>query len=468
MGNPRADASGSPAFFTNFRNDCSIITAADTKWTSNRTYRRTKSVYTGVQIYDKYIFMDEFKADIKGDIVDPEDRGESISSMEPVLLQGTSRFRDELADLALELATKAIGFRRSLPAGVVNSLSDLIRSMNCYYSNLIEGHDTHPVDIERALNEDYSQDPEKRDLQLEARAHITVQQWIDNGGLDGRITSLDGLTETHRRFCELLPDSLLWVENADTSERIKIIPGALRHRDVKVGQHVAVSAGALPRFLRRFEEAYSDLGNVDAIVAAAAAHHRFLWLHPFLDGNGRVARLMSYALLRESLDTGGIWSVARGLARNDSTYKRHLRACDALSRNDLDGRGNLSEESLAEFVRFFLATCLDQIDFMEKLVQPNKLKNRILMWAEGEVRDGALPEKSKIVLEAILYRGELSRGEIPNLLGTTERQARRITSVLIDLGVLATESTRAPLKLIFPASLASFWMPGLFPESPTS
>jgi len=47
---------------------------------------------------------------------------------------------------------------------------------------------------------------------MEAKAHITVQEWIDHGGLDGRATTNDGLLETHRRFCELLPDEMLWVE----------------------------------------------------------------------------------------------------------------------------------------------------------------------------------------------------------------------------------------------------------------
>ncbi len=61
--------------------------------------------------------------------------------------------------------------------------------MNCYYSNLIEGHDTHPVDIERALKNDYSRDTHKRDLQYEAKAHVTVQEWIDQGGVAGRATS---------------------------------------------------------------------------------------------------------------------------------------------------------------------------------------------------------------------------------------------------------------------------------------
>ena len=90
--------------------------------------------------------------------------------------------------------------------------------MNCYYSNLIEGHDTHPVDIERAFKNDYSNDPRKRDLQLEAKAHIRVQQWIDAGGLAGRSLSLAGIKEIHHRFCELLPDDLLWTENPDTGE----------------------------------------------------------------------------------------------------------------------------------------------------------------------------------------------------------------------------------------------------------
>lgn len=87
--------------------------------------------------------------------------------------------------------------------------------MNCYYSSLIEGHDTHPIDIERALNEDYSTDAKKRDLQLEAKAHINVQQWIDNDGLKGRAMTVSGILEMHRRFCELLPTELLWVDSAE-------------------------------------------------------------------------------------------------------------------------------------------------------------------------------------------------------------------------------------------------------------
>ena len=124
----------------------------------------------------------------------------------------------------------------------------------------------------------------------------------------------------------------------------------------------------------------------------------------------------------------------------------------------------MSEEALAAFTRFFLETCLDQVKFMEALVQPNRLRDRILLWSEEAVRADTLPPKAGRILEAILYRGELPRGAVPELLGASERTARRILAALAQHGVIVSESTRAPLRLAFPAKLAARWMPGLFPE----
>ena len=220
----------------------------------------------------------------------------------------------------------------------------------------------------------------------------------------------------------------------------------------------------MPRFLNRFEEVYSNLGKTETILSAAAAHHRLVWIHPFLDGNGRVARLFRTRLCSTPLTPARVWSIARGLARNVDAYKGHLAACDQPRRNDLDGRGNLSEENLAEFTTFFLRICIDQVTFMEALMQPDQLRARILLWAEEEIRLDRLPPKSGAVLEALLYRGELPRGDAAAIVGTGERQARRVVSALTDQGVVTSESTRAPLRLAFPAALASRWMPGLFPE----
>jgi Fic family protein len=267
-----------------------------------------------------------------------KDRRETIALMEPLLIGEGSKHRAGLTDLALELAQKSAGFRRSLPESLLASLADLVRGMNCYYSNLIEGHDTHPIAIERALKGDYSNDAKKRDLQLEAKAHITVQQWIDDGGLKGRAVAAESVCDIHRRFCEALPDDLLWVEDLATKEKVKVLPGDLRRRDVAVGRHIPISAPAVPRFLKRYEEVCGNLGKTDTILSTAAAHHRLAWIHPFLDGNGRVARLISHATLLEALDTGAVWSIARDLARNVDAYKDHLAACDQTRRNDRRNR----------------------------------------------------------------------------------------------------------------------------------
>ena len=396
------------------------------------------------------------------------DHGEDVCMMEPMILAEASRFRGELTDLALELAGRSAGFRRSLPAGIVAALANLVRSMNCYYSNLIEGHDTHPIDIEKALKNEYSRDARKRNLQLEAKAHIEVQRWIDSGNFRGRVTTREGLCEIHRRFCAELPADLLWVEDPETQERLQVVPGELRRTDVRVGRHVPVSPGAVPRFLDRFETVYSRLGKTESILASAAAHHRFAWIHPFLDCNGRVVRLMSHATLLETLDTGALWSVARGLARRVETYKELLANCDRDRRNDLDGRGLLSEEALVAFTRFFLETCVDQVTFMENLVQPEALRKRILAWAEEQVRRKALPAKAGTVLEAVLYRGELPRAEVAEVLHTGVRQGQRIVADLVEANVFVSDDVRAPLRIAFPATLASQWMPGLFPEKLSS
>lgn len=385
--------------------------------------------------------------------------------MEPLLLPQESPARAGLHDAVLALAKTSSAFRASLPPAILTSLAGLVRSMNCYYSNLIEGHNTHPVDIERALGGDYAGDRHKRNLQEEARAHIAVQAWIDSGAIGrGEETSAATICGIHRRFCELLPEELLRVEDAETGEKLAVVPGEFRARHVRVGGHIAVAPGAVPAFLHRFHEVYGPLGDAEAALSAAAAHHRLLWIHPFLDGNGRVARLMSHALLLRAVDTAALWSIARGLARNVQRYKSLLAACDEPRSGDLDGRGSLSERALVAFTKFFLETCLDQVRFMESLCEPRTLRSRILTWGEEEIRLGRLAAHSGRLLDALLYRGEIPRGEIPGILGVSDRHARRAVSELMAAGAIGAESARSPLRLAFPAALAGRWFPGLFPN----
>jgi Fic family protein len=372
-----------------------------------------------------------------------------------------------LENLAFDLAREASELSAQLHPVARLSVADLVRSMNCYYSNLIEGHNTHPRDIDRALAADYSIDPRRRDLQLEARAHIEVQQMIDERAEDHpRPPASRAFIEwTHREFCTRLPESLLVVENPDTNARIPVIPGQLRARMVAVGRHLAPVAEDLPDFMRRFEEAYdaARLTKPRQVIAVAAAHHRFLWIHPFLDGNGRVARLMSHAMLLDIGIGSALWSVSRGLARNSREYKRLLMAADEPRRNDLDGRGALSHAALIDFCRFFLETCLDQVRYMRELLEPTELQRRMELYVRDEESADRLPRRSYAVLREALLAGELERGRVPTLIDTSERTARRVISALIGKRLLVSASHKAPLRLGFPIDVVERWFPKLYP-----
>ena len=391
---------------------------------------------------------------------------EGVVLMEPMLPPDGER---KLEDLAIDLATKASGLARQLPPTVRRSVGDLVRSMNCYYSNLIEGHDTHPRDIDRALaHADYSTDPQKRALQHEAVAHIEVQRLVDHReDLGVETTSIEYITWLHREFCNRLPDELLWVENPDTGERLPVIGGELRKGWVQVGRHIPPSSEALPRFLHRFSEAYDmkKLSRVRQIIALGAAHHRLLWIHPFYDGNGRVTRLMSHASLLRCGVGSSLWSVARGLARNVQDYKKLLMAADDPRRGDLDGRGTLSTQALIAFCEFFMTICIDQIEFMASLLEPSDLLRRMRLHIEEEVQAGTLPKGSFSVLREALLAGEVPRGKAGEITGYGERMARNVVSDLIKKGYLKSESTRAPLVLAFPIDAVERWFPRLYPST---
>ena len=373
----------------------------------------------------------------------------------------------KLEDLAIDLATKASGLASQLPQAVRRGMGDLVRSMNCYYSNLIEGHDTHPRDIDRALaRSDYSADSEKRALQIEAVAHIEVQRLIDRReDLQAEPTSTAYITWLHREFCRRLPDELLWIKNPDSGERLPVIAGELRSGWVQVGRHIPPGAAELPRFLKRLADAYEmqTLSRVRQIVALGAAHHRLLWIHPFYDGNGRVARLMSHASLLRCGVGSSLWSVARGLARNVQDYKTLLMAADAQRHGDLDGRGTLSTEALTAFCEFFLTVCIDQVEFMAALLEPDDLLRRMRLQVEEDVQAGRLPKGSFRMLREAMLSGEVPRGRAGEITGYGERMARNVVSDLLKKGYLESAGPRAPLVLAFPIDAVDRWFPRLYP-----
>ena len=390
---------------------------------------------------------------------------ESTGLMEPLLPpEGTG----ELNDLVVDLVSKASGFAGMLNPVVSKSVGDLVRSMNCYYSNLIEGHDTHPHDIDRAIAQEYSNEPRKRALQKEAVAHISVQKMIDEEcSPDLCPLSSEYGQWIHKEFCKRLPGELLRVENPDTKKKIKVVPGMHRDGAVQVRRHIPPSPENLDIFLRRFNEAYDSrkLSKLQRIIAIAASHHRYVWIHPFYDGNGRVVRLMSYAALKNAEVGSELWSVARGLARQKNKYRSLLQAADKHRRGDLDGRGALSQKALIDFCTFFLNVCIDQVEYMSKLLDFKTFSDRMCIHVEEMTAMKQLPKGSYSLLREALLVGEFERGKVVDITGFKDRAAREVMYALLKKGLLISDTPRGPVRLGFPIDVVERWFPLLYPAT---
>jgi len=388
------------------------------------------------------------------------------NQIEPLLPQTSS---SELTDLAVEVIQKSSALGSSVHPKTRRAVVDLVRSMNSYYSNLIEGHNTLPTDIEKALTKNYSKDPAKRALQIESAAHIEVQQLIEDA-LDGdpsvNICQKEFLCWIHAELYKRLPDEFREVKAKDGS--IKVVePGFFREDEVEVGNHIAPSYASLGEFVRRFCSIYGNegLSKTDKVLCAAASHHRLAWIHPFLDGNGRVTRLFTHAfLIKAQIDGHGMWTVSRGLARNKEAYLASLATADNHRQGDLDGRGNLSNSGLFNFCRYFLMTALDQIEFMSDLLSFDGLQNRINGYVEKQVLLGELQPEARYLLQEAYLKGEVPRGEASRITGRPQRSAHEIFKQLLRKGLLVSDTERGPLRLAFPARAVGYYFPRLYPE----
>lgn len=400
---------------------------------------------------------------------------EDPSRIEPTKLAAIG---EELADeIALLSASTAI-LGRALHPATAAGLAEVVAVMNCYYSNLIEGHNTRPHDIFAAMKaQDAAGDVEQRDLVQEALAHIRVQAMIDAKAADGTLpepASIDFVRLLHREFYRGLPDTLLRITGAGRD--FMMVPGEFRSRDghdVQVGTHVPPPSDSVVTFMGRFEQVYRLEGARPGggIMAMAAAHHRFAYIHPFPDGNGRVGRLISHAMAHKiGLGAHGLWSISRGLARGleagpngRAEYKAMLAKADMPRQGDLDGRGNLSERALADWVLWFVRVCRDQVEFMSGLFDINGLAERLRRYVR--LHDDTLPQSAGDLLVEMLVRGEVERGELPRAVSMPARSARRVIARLADIGLIDAPGPRAPFHLAFPAEALEDLFPRLFPAA---
>lgn len=352
--------------------------------------------------------------------------------------------------------------------GVPPELRSLLRNMNSYYTNRIEGQHTRPHEIDQALRQDFSQDAALAAKQRLAVAHIEAEQLLEQRytGTEGAraLYSVDAVQDLHRTLFGQLPASDLL-----TPEGEPITPGALRQREVKVGLHVAPAHASVPQFLNRWASFYGGVRRGEAaLVALTAAHQRLGWVHPFVDGNGRVMRLHTHTLLSALGYTGGLWSPLRGFARSTDRYDALLADADSLRRGDLDGRGNLSEQALIAWIDYVLDTCLDQVRFMAGMLGFDNMKARIeacLVFEATVVKQGVRQESLRALHYLFLSGEEVARGDFKTMLGMSDRGATDALGALVKRGLLKSDSPQGKVRFGLPQHALRFLFPQLWPEA---
>ncbi len=384
-----------------------------------------------------------------------------IHQFEPLLPQ---RKVDVLREQSLEVIKKSTRLGGGIHASTVASIQGLVRSMNSYYSNRIEGQSTHPVNIERALAKNFSDTPSTAKLQRIAIAYIDAEKELEEIGGVGLENTLRSsiLIEAHRALYGRLEP-----EDRTTEEGRVIEPGKERQENVTVGRHDPPLWTSVPDFLRRMDQVYaqSTSGN-QSLIRVACAHHRAMWVHPFLDGNGRVVRLQTHLALLPL--TKGLWSMNRGLARNRDDYYAYLAGADQPRQGDLDGRGNLSEKMLWEWCQWFISVANDQVDFMEKMLNLSEMKKHIeaLIFFRAS-QDKVIRKEAVAPLYHLYLAGPTKRGDFLQMTGLGERTARSLLSELLKIGLVTSDGHKSPVQFAFPLDSLQFLLPNLYPESAT-
>jgi Fic family protein len=352
-------------------------------------------------------------------------------------------------------------------------LRALLRSMNSYYTNKLEGEHTRPIEIEQALQQDFSANADVARRQRLAIAHIRTEQaceeMLDAGAAAGKdavaaLYSERWLKSLHHELFASLPDVDLRL--ADGSH---LVPGEFRSRQVAVGRHEPPVADALPRFVEHWGKVYGGARRGElSIVAAAASHHRLAWIHPFLDGNGRVARLHTHLLFHAMGLSRGLWSPLRGFARTETRYKALLQAADEHRRGDLDGRGNLTEQGLIEWIQYTIDICEDQVRFMTQQLDVANMYTHIeaaLVQDSREPGSGVRIEALRPLHYLFATRVELARGEFKVMTGLGDRIATELVSTLLKRGYLATDSAYGKVRFAIPRHALRHYFPNLWPEA---
>ena len=174
----------------------------------------------------------------------------------------------------------------------------------------------------------------------------------------------------------------------------------------------------------------------EQMMQIALAHHRFVWIHPFQNGNGRVSRLFTYAMLRRTIFATGGHSALNPTSVFGNDRSAYISALEAADR--LDDAGAL------EWSEFFVHGIRDDLSRIVRL-QDHEYVVRTLVGPALDTlaRDGLIDPLEHRVLMRVLIAGTVKAGDLESDVAGSASRRSRLIRTLLDRSLL-TQADEGP------------------------
>lgn len=322
-----------------------------------------------------------------------------------------------ITELLLARISEAEALRAKIQAAPVQvawlesiRLDALVR--RAHFSTAIEGNPLTLPEVEALAGAQRASTTDR--ARREVLNYFAVLRWIARQPQGRRIT-VDGILKLHR----LLTTGLLPSAQAGAFKRSRnVIMSAGRVVYEPPGPGAA--APATEALVQWLEAATS---STHPIIASACAHYEIARLHPFLDGNGRVARaLATWVLYHRGFDTQHLFAVDQYFKEDHEGYYQALQ------------RVRREDEHLTSWLEYVALAVLDTLgrtsQRIEQLALPSSAKGLSLT-----------RQQERLLLELRGKRG-MTIKEFQRLLGVERVQAYRVLRPLVSKRIVDKSTTR--------------------------
>lgn len=210
-------------------------------------------------------------------------------------------------------------------------------------------------------------------------------------------------------------------------------PGYYRNTNVKIAKsdHVPPDYSMLDEYMDElFDFIRKEDGPQYDLLKVAIAHHRFVWIHPFGNGNGRTVRLFTYAMLVKlgfNVNVGRILNPTAVFCSNRDDYYKYLSAADSGSK-----------KGLLSWCEYVLSGLKDEIEKIDNLLDYDYLKREILVpTINYSIERKFITELESRILKRVIDQQEIQASDLKDIFkGKVSAEISRQIRRLIDKKML--------------------------------